>query len=168
MPDSTPIYGFTFPCPGEVVSAADFTLLANQIDAKLLDVNNDLDAALLRRNFRVFPPGTQVITAGVDTVLTIPGSSYVIPESGVWVFSAAVFPQTLPTVQMMRARIQQNGVTRSGFTHNTENNVTNAPTPFGPIVAAVGDTITIRFLYAGAATMTVRALLSAKLIVRIA
>lgn len=168
MPENTPIYGFTYPCPDEVVSAADFTSLANQIDAKLLDVNNDLNAALLRRNIQVTPPGTQVITAGVETTLTIPGMTYVIPEAGVWIFRVAVFPQTFPTVQMMRARIFQNGLLRSGFTHNTESNVTNPPIPFGPIVAAVGDTITTRFLYSGAATMTVSAVLSAKLIVRIA
>lgn len=168
MPDSTPIYGFTYPCPGEVVSAADFTLLANQIDAKLTDVNNDLNAALLRRNIQVTPPGTQVIPAGVETTLTIPGMTYVIPEAGVWVIRVAVFPQTFPTVQMMRARIFQNGVLRSGFTHNTEADVTNPPIPFGPVVAAVGDTITTRFLYSGAGTMTVSAVFSAKLIVRIA
>lgn len=167
MPESTPIYGFTYPCPGEVVSAASFTVLANQIDAKLVDVNNDLTAALNRRNFYVNGSGTQAIPAGADTVLTIPGMTYVIPEAGVWIVRAAVFAQSSPATNMMRTRVRQNGVVRFAFTQNTEGGTLVPPIAFGPMVAAVGDTVTVAFLYNGLGTMDVSGNLSAKMIVRI-
>lgn len=168
MPDYTPIYHFTYPCPDELVTSGSFTALANEIDAKLADVNNDLLAALLRHNVTPTTTGNQVIPAGVDTVLTIPGMTYVIPQAGIWVIRAQVNPETFPVVNMMRARLLQNAVVRGGFTHNTEGSITNAPIPFVPIVAAVGDTITTTFLYDGLLTMTVNATFNAKLIVRIA
>jgi hypothetical protein len=169
MPGQTPIYGFTYPCPDETVNASSFATLANQIDTKLSDVNNDLSAALLRRNASPFTTGTQVIPAGVDTVLTMVGLTYVIPAAGVWIARAGVFSQVgAPTVNMMRTRVRQNGVQRFGFTHNTEGNVELPPIAFGPVIAAAGDTISVTFLYDGTGTMTVSADLDLKMIVRIA
>lgn len=169
MPESTPIYGFTYPCPDETITSTSFTTLANQIDTKLLDVNNDLVAALERRNVQPNIAGPQTIAAGVETVLTLAGMTYVIPQSGIWIVKSIVNAASTPaTVNSMRARILQNAVVRLGFTHNTELNVTNSPIPAGPIVATAGDTITTSFLYDGVGTMDVNASFSAKLIVRIA
>ena len=168
MPDTTPIYGFTYPCPGETVSSASFTTLANQIDAKLVEVNNDLTFALNRPNMDVGATATtQTITAGVDTVLTIPTSTYTISVAGVWMVRARMHTFSLPTVNMMRGRIRQNGVVRYSYTTNTEGNNPGPVVPLGPIVAAAGDVITLQFLYNGAGTMDVFAFLSAKLLVRI-
>lgn len=168
MPESTPIYGFTYPCPDETVSSASFTILANQIDAKLADVNNDLTLALNRPNVDQSDNSTtQNIAAGVDTVLTLPSSTYTISTAGVWMVRAQVHTFGLPTVNMMRGRIRQNGVVRYSYTTNTEGNNPGPTFPLGPIVAAVGDVITLQFLFNGAGTMDVFASLTAKMWVRI-
>lgn len=168
MPANTPIYGFTYPCPGELVTGTTFATLASQIDTKMLDVNNDMVLALNRPNRDLTSSGaTQNIPAGVDTVLTLVGSQYVIPMAGVWIFQVTVLPASSPTVNMMRASVRQNGVVRFRFNANTENNNAAPVQPAGPIVAAVGDAITTQFLYNGAGTMDVTAEFTAKMIVRI-
>lgn len=169
MPDTTPIYGFTFPCPDETITSAAFTTLANQIDAKLLDVNADLTLALNRPNMdQGATTPTQTITAGVDTVLTIATSLYTIPAAGVWVVRASINTLGVATVNMMRGRIRQNGTVRFSYVTNTEGNNPGPVIPLGPIVAAAGDAITLQFLFNGAGTMDVFANLNAKMLVRIA
>lgn len=168
MPDSTPIYGFTFPCPGETVSAAAFATLANQIDAKLLEVNADLTLALNRPNSDQNSAATvQTIPANVDTTLTLVGSTYTVPAAGVWVFHVTVTAATFPTVNMMRGTVSLNAVPRYRFMLNTEGNNVGPVQPVGAVVAAVGDVFTTQFLYNGAGTMDVRAEYTAKMIVRI-
>jgi hypothetical protein len=168
MPESTPIYGFTSPCPDETISPAAFSILANQIDTKLVDVNNDLTYALNRYNVTLPAVGTQTITANTDTVLTLASSTYTFPVAGIWIVRVQVNPSTFPTVTMMWARIRQNAVNKFGFQHNTAGNVTNPVIPVGPMVAAAGDVVTTFFRYNGAGTMDVNVELRAKLIVRIA
>lgn len=168
MPDSTPIYGFTYPCPGETISPADFTTLANQIDAKLLELDTLTDLALNRPNLAVDDGVTQTVTAGVDTVLTLSDSTFVIPTAGVWVVWVEVRSQTSPpTLTMTRARVRQNGVVRYGFNHDAEGNNPVPCRPAGVIIGAVGDVISTQFLYTGTGTMDVSAELSAKMIVLI-
>jgi len=168
MPESTPIYGFTFPCPGETVSPAAFTTLANQIDAKLVELGTLTNFALNRPNVAINESGSQTITAGVDTVLTLIDSTFVIPTAGVWVVHVEVRPQTLPpTLTMTRARVRQNAVVRFGFNHDAEGNNPVICRPAGVIIGAVGDVITTQFLYTGSGTMDVQAELSAKMIVLI-
>lgn len=168
MPENTPIYGFTFPCPGDLITAGSFTTLANQIDTKLVDVNNDLTFALNRPNVdQTETSVVQTIAAGVDTVLTVPSSLYTIPMAGVWIVRAMINTFSAATVNMMRGRIRQNGVVRYSYTTNTEGNNTGPVFPVGPIVAAAGDAISLQFLFNGAGTMDVFATLSAKMIVRI-
>lgn len=169
MPDQTPIYGFIYPCPDEVVTPAAFTTLANQIEAKLSDVNNDLSLALNRYNVdQGGTATTQNIPAGVDTVLVIATSLYTIPVAGVWMVRARMHTLVSPaTVNMMRGRIRQNGVVRYSYTSNTEGNNASPVVPLGTIVAAAGDTISLQFLYNGAGTMDVFAELSARMLVRI-
>lgn len=171
MPDSTPIYGFTYPCPGELITAGAFNTLANQIDTKLADVNDDLAFALNRPNVDLGTgsiSATQTITAGVDTVLTLPDSTYTILSAGVWMVKAVVNAVISPaTVNMMRGRIRQNGVVRYSYISNTEGNVVKITLPLGPLIAAAGDVITLQFLYNGAGTMDVYAELNARMWVRI-
>lgn len=169
MPDSTPIYGFTFPCPDEVVGGAAFATLANQIDAKLNEVNADLIFALNRPNVDIIDgtPSTQTIPANVDTVLTLPTSTYTFQTAGVWIVRAYMHTSSAPTMQMMRGRIRQNAVVRYSYISNTEGDIPHPVVPVGPIIAAVGDVITLTFQYTGAGTMDVFARLSAKLLVRI-
>lgn len=167
MTANTPIYGFTYPCPGEVVDPAAFALLAGQIDTKLNDVNNDWLLDLTRYNTDISMVGVQTITNGVDTVLTSP--QYTFPISGVWVVSAQVFKQSSPvTLNMMRARLRINATARFGMTTNTEGGTAPPPDPSVPMVAVAGDVASITFLYNGSGTMDVNANLQAKLLCRIA
>lgn len=169
MPDSTPIYGFTYPCPDETVSSAAFATLANQIDAKLAELNSDLTFALVRPNVQLDSGSTsQNIVAGVDTVLTLASSTYTIPVAGVWVVRVQVGLFTgSATVTSVRARIRQNGVVRHGFIQNIKNNSVLTAIPAGPIVAAAGDVITTMYVFNGAGNYNVYARLQAKLLVRI-
>jgi len=168
MPDATPIYGFPYPCPGETISPSAFSGLALAIDAKLLDVNNDLTFALNRPNFDNDFSSTQVITAGVDTVLTTTDSTYTISVAGVWVFWMALSVTVNPaTITSQRLRVRQNGTVRFGYTQDNEGNNTLQNYAVGPIIAAAGDVITGQFLYTGTGTMTIQTKISGKLVCRI-
>jgi hypothetical protein len=169
MPASTPIYGFTYPCQGETIDPSAFVTLANQIDAKLLDVEADRFLALNRYNSDLTSSATQTIPNGVDTVLTSPASTYTLPMAGVYIFDLRVITVTTPaTINMLRGSVYQNGVFRFSMTRNTEGNSAMDPTPSGPIVGAAGDVITSRFFYDGLGTMDVQARMSVKMLVRIA
>jgi hypothetical protein len=167
MPAQTPIYGFTYPCPDEVVTPSAFTTLANQIDTKLNDVNSDLSFALNRNNVSLPATTTQTISANTDTVLTLSGSTYTIPVAGVWVVRVLVRTNDIPTVATMWARVRQNGVVKFGYMQNTEGDSPVPVPPHNALVAAAGDVITTLFTFIGAGTMNVTAELDAKLIVRI-
>jgi hypothetical protein len=168
MPDQTPIYGFTYPCPGEVISPLAFQTLANQIDAKLVQLQADYDAMLNRYNFDTGPQGPQVVPAGVDTVLTAALLNYVIPAAGLWIFRAYCQGSPAGTTAMRRLRLRQNAVVRFGTTANTEGNNFNQPMLAGPVVAAAGDTISLTYLFSGTVTETVFAQIDGKMLVRTA
>lgn len=169
MPASTPIYGFTYPCPGELITAGAFTTLANQIDAKLLDLQADYTLGLNRYSTYQSAVGVQSIPSGAETAITLPGMSYVIPVAGVWVVRAEVIPTSFPaTLTVSRARIAQNAVPRFGFTQNNEGNNTHHVVVYGPIVAAAADVITVLFTHTGSVAMNVRGTLSAKMHAKIA
>lgn len=169
MPANTPIYGFTYPCPGDLVTAGDFTTLANQIDTKLLDLQADYTLGLNRYSTYQHAATTQSIPSGVETTLTAAGMSYTVPMAGVWVFTFEVIPTTIPaTITVERARVFQNATPRYGFTQNTEGNNTKNVVATGPIVAALADVITVKFTHTGSAAVTVDGTLSAKMLVRIA
>jgi len=169
MPSTTPIYAFPFPCPGDTVSALDFTNLANAIDAKLADVGNDMTFALNRPNTdRDFSEPSQVIAPGVVTLLTLAGSTYTISVAGVWVVWVQVGPGTPPpTITYSRAQGLQTAVARFSFSQDAESNIAMICRPMGVIIAAAGDVITSNFLYTGTGTYSVNARLSAKLLCRI-
>lgn len=166
MPESTPIYGFTSPCPGEPITAAAIALLAGQIDTKMADVDSDWFEMLNRRN-TVVQGVTQNIAAGVEVVLTTP--TYVFPVAGVYVLSFEVFSaSTPPTANMFRARPRINAANRFGMTMNTENLILSAPRPSTPVVAAAGDTASVAVIYNGTGTMDVNGRLAIKMLCRIA
>ena len=168
MPGYTPLYGFPYPCQGETITPASFTNLANAIDAKLLQVNADMVFALNRPNTDIPTTTTQVIPAGVDTVLTIPSSTYTVTVAGVYVFWIHTFSQVAPpTISAQRIRVRQNAVAKFGFTQDSDNNNTIDVRATGVIVAAAGDVISSTFLYTGTGTNTIQAELSVKLLCRI-
>lgn len=170
MPDSTPIYGFTYPCPGEVVSPLAFSTLANQIDAKLLELEADETLALNRRNSDTAQVGYQTVTFNTETVLTSLDARYTVTVPGVYVVRGRVHndPAGSPNITGWRARVLQNAVVRFGFSHSTPNNNVNAIYPTGVMVAAAGDVFTISVLFTGGGTMDVAGGMAVKLITRIA
>lgn len=169
MPASTDIYGFTYPCPGDLITATSFATLANQIDTKLLDLQADYTLGLNRYSTYTTAAASQSIPAGAETTLTSAGTSYTIPMAGIWVIEAEVIPTSSPaTITVERVRIFQNATPRFGFTQNTEGNNTRTVVASGPIVAALADVITIRFTHTGSVNVTVDANISAKMLVRTA
>jgi len=166
MPANTPIYGFTYPCPGDTVDAADFQLLATQIEAALVVVDQDYDLALNRFNVDL-NGNTQNIAAGVATVITVP--QYTIPADGVYLVSAIISPASSPaTFNALRVRVQQAAVSRFGFTINTELNTGRTYATSGPVVATAGQVIRAEALFSGAATLDVFVNLSVREVCRIA
>lgn len=169
MPSQTPIYGFIYPCPGEVISPLMFQVLANQIDAKLLELQADYTLMLNRKSLDTSNSAAQTIAAGVDTVLTSPVVTYTIPMSGVYVFYSRAFAVNITgTVNSHRLRLRQNGVVRFGQVQNTEAAVTNPCNVVGPVSAVAGDVITLQWLFNGSGNEDVIAVLDGKMLVRTA
>lgn len=169
MPASTPIFGFTYPCPDETITPSAFLTLANQIDAKLLELEADRFLALNRFNSDLDNAAIQTITNGVDTTLTSPSSTYTLPMSGVYVFHVDVRPTSSPaTISTTQATVHLNTVYLFGQTQNNEGNSTRNISPSGPIVGVTGDVITTRVFYVGSGTMDVQVHMSVKMLVRTA
>lgn len=168
MPATTPIYALPYPCPGDIISGASFSNLANAIDTKLLELQADATFALNRPNVDLDVSATQAIPPGVVTALTTADSSYTIPVAGVWVVFLEVTQSSGPTtVTYQRVQVLQNAVARFGFTQDSENNVPVNSRAFGAVVAAAGDAMTGTFLWTGTGTYTVNTKLAAKLLCRI-
>jgi hypothetical protein len=169
MPGQTPIYGFLYPCPGEVVNPSTFQVLANQIDAKLLELQADYILMLNRKNFDSPNSAAQTVNAGVDTVLTSATVTYTVPMSGLWIFYAHAFVINVTgTVNSHRLHVRQNGVVRFGEVQNTETNLTINCDAAGPINAVAGDVISLQWLFNGTNTEDVIATLDGKMLVRTA
>jgi hypothetical protein len=170
MPGVTPIYSFPYPCASDLVTFADFSNLANAVDSKLFDLQADADLALNRYN-GTFNVATQAgIAAGVDTVLTNPASSYVIPAAGIYLINSRFNMVTATTITSGRASVRVNAVRIYGRTFNFEYGSigTFIDVPPTPLVCATGDTITFTFLYSGTGTASVGFGYSTRMIVRIA
>lgn len=170
MPDSTPIYGFQYPCPGETVGASSFSLLANAIDAKLNELAADEAAALNRPNGRR-ESVTNTATNNVLNVTAGVGSSFTIPAAGVWLVSAWArnVAGGVGVPNEYRLRVRQNATARFGATRNLFSSLTFANVScMGPLVCAVGDTIDTDFFYTGTLTSSYIAIMNLKMIVRIA
>lgn len=152
MPESTPIYGFTYPCEGEPVDAADFTLLATQIDTQMSSIQADEDYATGRYVNRTGAADQAGIVAGVETVLVNAGSTYVVPVDGVyWVCARARMSIAAANLGSSRLRIRLNAVTMFGQTFNgsATSSLSGTMTPVGAIRAAAGDTISQAIIFFG-------------------
>lgn len=172
MPETTPIYSFPYPCPGETINATTFAALANAIDTKLADVELDRDLALNRYNTLAdMFPAQGGIVAGVETPLVNSGSSYVIPAAGIYIAAVEQNSAVATTINWSRTRIRRNGVAVAGKTANWEVSVPNIlgyDVGGVALVCAVGDTIDVTFLFAGTGTATVNIRLDVRMIVRLA
>lgn len=170
MPETTPIYGFPYPCVNEPVDFNDFADLADAIDTKYAELLTDTDIALNRYN-SVQTVATQAgIAVGVDTVMTNPNATYVIPAAGVWLVFATYTMVTATTITSARFRVRLNGVQVFGRTFNFEfgNITTFVHLPPAPLICATGDTISFTFLYQGTGTASVSFDYVPRMIVRIA
>ena len=170
MPDTTPIYGFPYPCVNEVVDAGDFTALGNAIDAKLLEVQADADYAVGRYNISQYGGSQAGIVVAVETALTNPTAQYVVPVAGIYLTMIDVDITAVTTITSSRLRVRLNGTPVYGRTMNWEGGLALNwwQVPSGFIVAAAGDTISCSFLYQGTGTATVQMYIHSRLVVRIA
>jgi len=170
MPN-TPIYAFTYPCDTAAIDPAAFKTLADQIDAKLLDIQADSNLATGRYNVQQDMSPTQGgIVAGVETALTNAGSTYVAPISGIYVVDAYT-SVVATTVTYARLRVRVGGTTRFARSVNNDDGSPLSKTwdlPGGPIIATLGQTIdtTMTFIGTGAGTASLH--LNVRLIVRLA
>lgn len=172
MPDTTPIYGFPYPCVDELVDVSDFEALGDAIDAKLLEVQADANHAIGRYNVSQSGGSQAGIAVGVETVLTNPTAQYVVPESGVYLVMIDVLTTAATTITAARLRVRLNGVAQFGRTYNHEVAGIAPALPWqvasGVIIAAAGDTISCAYLYQGSGTATVQIYISVRQVIRIA
>lgn len=173
MPENTPIYGFTYPCPGDPVTAASFTTLANQIDTRLLSMQDDEEWALGRYSVQqTMTPNQGAIAQGVETALVNAGSTYVIPADGVYVANGITQITSTTSVDSARLRLRLNAVSIPGRSYNNANapfatNTFNFTVPSAPFVAVTGDTISAAVLWFGVGTGTAFFVLHVRMVVRI-
>ena len=170
MPGATPIYSFPYPCVDEPVDFADFANLANAIDTKLFELQADEDLALNRYNATFIVTSQAGIAVGVDTVMTNPNATYVIPAAGVYLVFATYNLTAATTITSARFRVRLNGVQIFGRTYNFEFGALNTLVhiPPAPLICATGDTVSFTFLYQGSGTATVAFGYTPRMIVRIA
>lgn len=164
MPRNTPIYGFTYQCPGDIVDAADFALLGGQIDT----VHTALDALqvrmLNRRNMSIDQSAAGV-ASGVEVSLA---PAYVFPVAGIWQVRGQVNNPGFATINLLRLRLRHNVLDIPGQSQNTEGNQGNAvPWAATCFIAAAGDTGQMRYLYNGSGPVNVFGTFSARLIAEI-
>lgn len=70
MPESTPIYGIPYPCPGETIDSDVFADFANAVDAAMTAVAATSVEALNRPNAKVQLTASDALAAGVELQLT--------------------------------------------------------------------------------------------------
>lgn len=166
MPETTPIYGFPYPCEGEDITPAAFANLANAIDTKLLDVQNDQFEALNRFS-AIGVSASNVVVAGVETVIVGANSTYTIPAAGMWIVSALTQTSTPPAGPTShRLRVRKNAVVQYGIRQNPEAGIYDIQT-VGMMTAAAGDVISFTLLFGGVGNWTLTISWRAQMIVRI-
>lgn len=159
MPANTPIFGFTYPCPGDVVNASSFATLANQIDTRLLSIQTDENFAVGRYRFSSFVLTAIVgVAPTVETPIILAGTNYVVPADGLYVVRVS-WQAAATTITSMRMRVRVNAVAQFGKTFNNDLQVPNSsilPTNMTGLVPAVaGDSINTSVIFFGTGTMTV-------------
>lgn len=170
MPN-TPIYGFTYPCMTSAIDPAAFKTLADQIDAKMLDIAADRDMAIGRYNVQQdMSPSQGAIAASTATPLTNAGSTYVAPISGIYIPDA--YTSILATtVTYARLQVRVAGVVK--FARNVNNEDASAGSkvwdlPGCPVIVLAGQTIDTVITFTGTGTGTATLHLDVRLIVRLA
>lgn len=166
MPETTPIYGFPYPCEGEDITVATFANLANAIDTKLLDLQTDEFEALNRYNATA-TSASNVVPAGVETVIVGADSTYTIPAAGVWVVTATTLTGGLPAAPTShRLRVRRNAVVQYGIRQNPETSIYDIQAA-GPMVCAAADVISFTILMGGVGNWTLSIQWRAQMLVRI-
>lgn len=170
MPENTPVYGFTYPCNSDPITFTSFATLANQIDAQAASVQLDSNYATGRYSSRTTAIAQAGVAAGVETLMTNPGSQYVIPADGVYWVSAAVTLSGAGNITSSRNRVRLNGTPLFGRTWNPQAAATNSPPVpvMGALTAVAGDTVSLAALFFGvgpASALVVR--LHVRMIVRV-
>lgn len=157
MPANTPIYGFTYPCPGDVVDATAFSTLATQIDTKLASVQLDNNYAIGRYVVSDNILDQAGVVSAVETPLTNPGAAYVVPADGIYTVTAR-FRVTATTVNMVRLRVRRAGVAVFGRTLNSDAALATSQMCIvtGAVLMVAGGTIDMSVLFVGTGAGTVQ------------
>jgi len=171
MTANTPIYGFTYPCESDAINFAAFKTLADQIDAKLLDIAADRDFAIGRYNVQQDMSPTQgAIVAGVVTPLVNAGSTYTAPVSGIYVVDAYT-SVVATTVTYARLAVRVAGTARFARSVNNEDGSPLSKQwdlPGTATIVTSGQVIDTTMLFAGTGAGTASLHLNIRLIVRLA
>lgn len=171
MPANTPIYGFTYPCESDAINFAAFQTLANQIDAKLLDIAADRDMATGRYNVQQDMSPTQGgIAAGVVTPLTNAGSTYVAPISGIYVVDAYT-SLVATTITWAWLQVRVAGTAKFGRMVNNNDGASLSRVwdlPGCPVIVLSGQTIDTTMTFTGTGAGTASLHLNIRMIVRLA
>lgn len=152
MPESTPIYGFTYPCDGEIIDPTAFQTLATQIDTRMASVLLDENYATGRYSSSTTAADQAGIAAATETPMVNAGSTYLVPADGVyWVTAQLFIGIAAADFAAQRIRVRLNGTPLFGRTYNAATpNTIGGPTPAtGLIVAAAGDTISMAGYFNG-------------------
>lgn len=169
MPANTPIYGFTYPCNGDLVDAADFALLANQINTRLTSIQTEQNFAT-GRYASVANAGPQAaIAPTVETALTNVGAIYTVLADGIYQVSASWQISGTTTLDSYRLRVRRNVTPLFGLSTNNNGGGTSHPwqNQTGLVSAVAGDTINTTVIWFGTGTATVELLFHVRQVVRI-
>lgn len=168
MPDQTPIYDFTYPCPGEVVNEASFSTLTGEIDAVTTTLDTAAFYALNRYNVLPVIGNSELAAVGVTT---LPTPQYVFPADGIWEVYAELtgFGSGETTINGHRVFFLHNATEYHGQTQNTEANTAIPPWAQNVLIVAAGDTLRVRYFWSGTGgPRSVTAMLSARMLCRLA
>lgn len=169
MPETTPIYGFPYPCPGDPINATDFQDLADAIDAQMAVIQDDMDLALNRYNVQQTVAAQALIPPAVETILASAGSTYVLQADGFYLASLRMF--LLPVGGVLasaRFRLRLAATAIPGYTQYLGNFAQGTQLTAVPIFGTTGQTVDIGVTYFGTGTATVSGGLDVRLVARTA
>lgn len=127
MPESTPIYGIPYPCPGETIDPDVFADFADAVDAAMTSVAAISVEAGTRPNAKVHRVGADVLVAGValqatfdleaydnDGMANVPAvDALTIQTAGTYlVIGASIISTSGGTFTAAEVSLRQNGTTR--------------------------------------------------------
>lgn len=180
MPNITPTWGLTYPCPGEVVGAQAFAQFNQDVEEALAALDAMEEAAANRPAVRMTRPNPAVIAAGGVTTVPMQSVDFVVnwpnplvqqvPVKGLYEISYQQLAATgfaTVTGETVQLTFTTN-VSIIGRTWNNINNFTEDMHVCGTVPLNAGEAITASYSPFGTGNFTIpEAALSVHLICRI-